>query len=51
MEETFSPSQDMANDVGKLLEVVEMTWGTRLLSRDMDSYWRKWASVVTHKYL
>ena len=45
--ETLSPKKKVENffsksghgrACGQLLEMVEMTWGTRLLSGDMDSY-------------
>ena len=51
MEETFSPRQDMVEDVGNYLKWWKVTWGAIIFSGDMDSYWRKWASAVTHKCL
>ena len=46
MEETFSPSHDMAKDVGS---------GEKLFKEQdslvIDSYWRKCAGAVTHKCL
>ena len=51
MEETFSPSQDMAEDMGSYLKWWKITYGARLLSEDMDSYWKKWNGAVTHKCL
>ena len=50
MEETFSLSRDM-------IEYVSIYWsgesyfGEQDSSGDMDSYWRKWVSVVTEKCL
>ena len=51
MEKTFSLSRDMTEEIDIYLKWWKVTWRARLLSGDMDNFWRKSGDTITQKCL